>query len=504
MANRILTLALAFFALSISTAGAAEVGVVVRDQPEGRHVALFSVANPATPLAPPAVITGVPASQRVAAVDYQPSTGKLYMLAVNKPGELLDGGRLYTLNPLTGVATALGGINTAIKRDNAWDIDFDPVSGRIRLLGAYVAPTNLLVDPVTGFTVPGGAGAQPFVPPASTRFVAAGAYDNSVSGAATSTNYIVDGIALYRMGDVGGAPTSPGSGRLTKIGDIAQDSVSASLEALDISGASGRAYGLVYSDAGGGTMISSRFNLATGANTHDAAPVFDFAEDLAIAPSSAVHLAQPAPTREGATATIQVVRRGPGSGPVTVPFTVTPSTAGAVDFRTPASGTLQFAAGEQAKTISTPIVDDKATEGGEAFTVALGEPAGTTTSGAVVAGGPGSVSVQIAASDPKVGIGPRRVRLSRKGVATFKLACPRAAAAPCTGTLKLQRKIRKRYRTIGSKRFSIAPGKSKKVRVKVTRSARRLVAKKRKLRVRGIVTGASAGKRSVTLLRPRS
>jgi methylglyoxal synthase len=67
----------------------------------------------------------------------------------------------------------------------------------------------------------------------------------------------------------------------------------------------------------------------------------------------------------------------------------------------------------------------------------------------------------------------------KRGVATVKVTCPATAQVACDGklTLKLGRGA------IGSKTFSVKPGKSKSVHVRISRTAKKRLAKRGKLRV---------------------
>jgi hypothetical protein len=83
---------------------------------------------------------------------------------------------------------------------------------------------------------------------------------------------------------------------------------------------------------------------------------------------------------------------------------------------------------------------------------------------------------------PKVKISGARVRLTRTGVAKVRLRCRRSeSAGPCSGRLKLATRGGLR---LGSKRFKLVPGVSKRVRVKLGRSKRALVADRGRLKAR--------------------
>src|SRR4029077_15811493 len=83
----------------------------------------------------------------------------------------------------------------------------------------------------------------------------------------------------------------------------------------------------------------------------------------------------------GGTATITVTRTGGSDGPVSVDYATSNGTATAGSDYTPASGTLNFAAGETSKTFTIPILDDAAIETDETVNLTLSSPGGGATLG---------------------------------------------------------------------------------------------------------------------------
>jgi hypothetical protein len=119
-----------------------------------------------------------------------------------------------------------------------------------------------------------------------------------------------------------------------------------------------------------------------------------------------------------------------------------------------------------ASALADPAVVERATQG----------PAGGN-GGNSNGGGNGGGQVPPAAF-PGVAISGGSVKVKR-GVATVKVTCPAAAQGACAGrlTLKLGR------RSIGSKAFGIRPGQAAKVRVRISRSAKKRLTKRGRLRV---------------------
>lgn len=116
---------------------------------------------------------------------------------------------------------------------------------------------------------------------------------------------------------------------------------------------------------------------------------------------------------------------------------------------------------------------------------------------------------------PAVGISRRTRRLTRRGVVRVRLRCPQAEPAGClSGRLRLTSAKRvqvavRRIVRLGSKRFSIAAGRGKVVRIRLSRRNRALVRRRGRLRVRARASAIDqAGNRRATtatflLLPPR-
>jgi hypothetical protein len=123
----------------------------------------------------------------------------------------------------------------------------------------------------------------------------------------------------------------------------------------------------------------------------------------------------------------------------------------------------------------------------------------TAQSGKVVSGKRRLEAEGCAAGVASLSIPNQRVRISRKGVAKIKVRCGKTGPR-CKGRLRLA----KGY---GRKSLSIASGKTAKVKVKLSRKARRAVnrakRKGKKVRVTVTPTGGRRAFGTVTLLRPK-
>lgn len=100
------------------------------------------------------------------------------------------------------------------------------------------------------------------------------------------------------------------------------------------------------------------------------------------------------------------------------------------------------------------------------------------------------------------------VRLTRRGVAALRLSCPASRRTACAGRLALRARLAVRQRPrklrtvrLADKAFVIARGRTVLVNVRVTRSGRRLVARRRTLRVRAGATERDRAGRATTVTR---
>jgi hypothetical protein len=187
-------------------------------------------------------ITGLQAGESILAIDLRPATGQLYALGSTS--------RLYTINPVTGVATQVGsGPFTPALSGTSFGFDFNPVVDRIRVVSD--ADQNFRLNPDTGAVVATDtnlAYATGDPNQGVNPNVVALAYTNNFSGAASTTLFGIDSnldIALL-LGSPGGTPISPNSGQLISAlplatpGPVLVDTTS--LVGFDFSGLTGTAY----------------------------------------------------------------------------------------------------------------------------------------------------------------------------------------------------------------------------------------------------------------------
>jgi hypothetical protein len=201
-------------------------------------------AGPALP------ITGLAAGENLVAIDFRPANGRLYALS--------DQSRLYTVDPWTGTATAVGAPFTPSLAGTEFGFDFNPTVDRIRVVSD--SGQNLRLHPDTGAVVATdlplayaatdpGAGQTPML--------AGSGYTNSVAGAVTTTLYGIDAAR-----DVLVTQTPPNNGVLNTVGALGRDVTT--MAGFDIA-AGGPAWAALHS--GNGPTQLFTIDLATGATT---------------------------------------------------------------------------------------------------------------------------------------------------------------------------------------------------------------------------------------------
>jgi hypothetical protein len=132
-------------------------------------------------------------------------------------------------------------------------------------------------------------------------------------------------------------------------------------------------------------------------------------------------------------------------------------------------------------------------------------PSGATTGPARPVTPPGAGGVQgVSTTSLRVSISNKALRLSRTGYAGIRVRCPSAAKASCRGVVRLTSGKRK----LGARRFTIKPGKTATVRVKLSKVAQRILRRSKSMRVQ-VTVDAKAGNNRVSssrriTLRPAS
>ncbi len=210
-------------------------------------------------------VTGLATGQVLSGLDSRPATGQLYVLGYNSAtGEA----RLYTINPATGVATAIGAapITLALGTGKI-GFDFNPTVDRIRVTGSN--NTNYRLHPVTGAlaaTDVNLAFAASDVNARANPSIGAVAYTNSFLGATATTLYNYDDSLNIITTQI-----PPNNGTLNTIGasGLTQNLTDQTSD-LDIYYDPATAQNRAYLVANTGTSITDGLytvNLTTGAAT---------------------------------------------------------------------------------------------------------------------------------------------------------------------------------------------------------------------------------------------
>lgn len=188
-------------------AGAAERLLAVTD--DSRLVTIHSDSPGA--LRASVAIKGLQAGERVVGLDVRPATGQLYGVT--------SAGRLFTLDPVSGAISAVGGPLNPALNGTSFGFDFNPTVDRIRL--SSNGEQNLRLNPENGAVaatdkplvygpMDGGNGTNPDI-------VGAG-YTNSVKGATMTTLYNLDAAR-----DVLVTQNPPNDGVLNTVGPLGLD-----------------------------------------------------------------------------------------------------------------------------------------------------------------------------------------------------------------------------------------------------------------------------------------
>jgi hypothetical protein len=120
------------------------------------------------------------------------------------------------------------------------------------------------------------------------------------------------------------------------------------------------------------------------------------------------------------------------------------------------------------------------------FTTALpltGPTVGGESTGSTSRSGGSSTHGSSGRAGPRVAVTPRTVRASKAGTVTLRVACPRSARS-----CRAQVRLALGRRTLATKTVTVAGGKSRLVTLKLNRSARRDLLRKRSLKATAIVT----------------
>ena len=375
-------LVLAGLALPAS-ASALVFGVTAAAEP---RLVSFDPAFPGTILAAPR-ITGLDAGETVHGADLRPATGIFTLLTTDVTGAA----RIRTLDVGTAeVGPAIALVPDPIDSTSPYagmnvgggvGVDFNPVPDRMRVVTA--AGENYRINPANGFVT-----TDALLNPGSPLGIGAG-YTNSFPGATSTTLYTIDdatdGLAIQ---------TPPNNGTLVPVGALGIAPVNPQDLSFDISPAGNIGY-LTARIAAASTTGFYTVDLSTG-SVALVGTVGDVTTQIRgfTVVRNVMRVASPiVERREGdGTATVTVERVSPHLG-ARVDYATVDGTATAGSDFTAQTGTLVFATGETSKTITIPLLDDAAVEPSKSFAVALSSPVPELGTTATLAAASTTISV---------------------------------------------------------------------------------------------------------------
>ncbi|MCE9559427.1 MAG: DUF4394 domain-containing protein [Armatimonadetes bacterium] len=183
--------------------------------PENR-LTTFKLSAPTTAAAS-VLITGILGGAVLFSIDFRVSDKKLIGLD--------DNNQIYAIDPTTAVATPIGDPIDVLAPGDPKQIEWDPVSGNIRLITQL--NVNLRINPTDGTVLGTDTDleyASGDINALETPNIAAFAHSKSTTGSTTTTLFGIDGStdALTRIGGPDGTP-SPNAGSVATIGQLGID-----------------------------------------------------------------------------------------------------------------------------------------------------------------------------------------------------------------------------------------------------------------------------------------
>lgn len=213
----------------------------------GSSITRFDSATLGTTTTVP--VTGLQAGETLIGIDVRPATLELMGIG--------SGSRLYTINPLTGVALQVGAAGAFTLNGTAFGTDFNPTVDRIRQVSN--TEQNIRLNPTNGAL----AATDTALNPAGN--IVGVAYDrNDTNPVTLTTLFGIDSAAgtVVMIGGVDGSP-SPNGGAITTVGSLGLGTNLNEAIGFDISGG-GTGFATITT---GGISRLYTINLTTGAAT---------------------------------------------------------------------------------------------------------------------------------------------------------------------------------------------------------------------------------------------
>lgn len=233
---------------SVASQGYTVYGLTTRDQ-----LVKFDSSSPMM-LSQQTFIQGLGSNESLLGIDYRPANGMIYGVG--------SFGKIYTINPSTGMATFVANLfnsttSTPIMLNGSeFGVDFNPVADRLRLTSD--AGMNLRINVASGATIVDGALNQSSGMP----YIVGSAYTNSDNDPTTGTTlYNIDSSSNMLT-----VQNPPNNGTQVGVGLLGVDITA--LAGFDIvrNGANNFAFAALQPSGTVGSMFAS-VNLTTGAAT---------------------------------------------------------------------------------------------------------------------------------------------------------------------------------------------------------------------------------------------
>lgn len=231
---------------SVASQGYTVYGLTTRDQ-----LVKFDSSSPMM-LSQQTFIQGLGSNESLLGIDYRPANGMIYGVG--------SFGKIYTINPSTGMATFVANLFNSttsapiMLNGSEFGVDFNPVADRLRLTSD--AGMNLRINVASGATIVDGALNQSSGMP----YIVGSAYTNSDNDATTGTTlYNIDSSSNMLT-----VQNPPNNGTQVGVGPLGVDITA--LAGFDIvrNGANNFAFAALQPSGTVGSMFAS-VNLTTGA-----------------------------------------------------------------------------------------------------------------------------------------------------------------------------------------------------------------------------------------------
>ena len=231
---------------SVASQGYTVYGLTTRDQ-----LVKFDSSSPMM-LSQQTFIQGLGSNESLLGIDYRPANGMIYGVG--------SFGKIYTINPSTGMATFVANLFNSttsapiMLNGSEFGVDFNPVADRLRLTSD--AGMNLRINVASGATIVDGALNQSSGMP----YIVGSAYTNSDNDPTTGTTlYNIDSSSNMLT-----VQNPPNNGTQVGVGPLGVDITA--LAGFDIvrNGANNFAFAALQPNGTVGSMFAS-VNLTTGA-----------------------------------------------------------------------------------------------------------------------------------------------------------------------------------------------------------------------------------------------